>query len=92
MEVIRGIFVPFEEDEENALMAEFQAAGYEWNGAGIKKFLLDCVFNDEEPEKTPAQEFAETLADALRKNPRAPMNAVDLGFQILKRVRETLRK
>jgi hypothetical protein len=86
METVRGIFVPFGEEEEQEIMAEFQALGYEWDGKGIKKFLVDALFNQEEEPTLGA-----TLADALKRNPHAPMNAVDLGMMILRRVRQNIR-
>jgi hypothetical protein len=86
METIRGIFVPFDDEEEQEIMAEFHALGYEWDGKGIKKFLTDALFNQEKE-----QTLGETLAEALKRNPSAPLNALDLGLYAFKKMRENLR-
>ena len=54
--VIEGFFIDFTSEELAEVRAELEDLGYKADGTGMKKFLLDSLFAEDEEEKPSSTE------------------------------------
>jgi len=79
MERIEGLFLSFESKELEEIKKKLQEEGYEGDGAGLKEFIRDCLFEEEESDTDRMIKKAQTY---ITRNEQA----IKLGVGIVSRI------
>lgn len=69
---ISGWFIPFTEDEIRDVCESLESMGYKPGGEGLREYVLDSMFSEEQPQGGPEKKestVGAAIADFLRENP-----------------------
>ena len=68
---LEGYFLTFNREEQEIIEEALHDAGYTFDAAGIKNYLLDSIENGlvENEKPNPVDKIVQNIADAVNKNP-----------------------
>lgn len=90
LKAIDGVFLTFSQEERAAISELLYYEGYEDTPEGLKKFIVDCAFEEKREDKTPPRRYLNI--ENILENPDAYINAASNLAQSIARAIKKARK